>query len=127
MFRNLRAAVRLGGRVVIETNHRDALCAFIARGSKLCMRMPDGAIFVDEPTFDAVSGVAILNWYWSGPGGSGEKHIKWRCYTPTEIVQMLERAGLRFQGAYKGLSNTLFKAEGPEAGGRLSVIAIRED
>ena len=127
IFRTLRAAVRPGGRVVVETNHRDLMCAYIARASKLSMRMPDGTIFLDEPTFDAISGVVALNWYWSGPAGSGEKHAQWRCYTPTQIVAMLERAGLRFAGAYKGLSKTPYRAEGPEAGGRLTVIAVRED
>lgn len=103
------------------------MCAFIARGSKASMRMSDGTLFVDEADFDAISGVVSLNGYWSGPSGSGEKHAKWRCYTPTQIVRLLERAGLRFAGAYKGLSKTTYKAEGPEAGGRLAVVAVRED
>jgi SAM-dependent methyltransferase len=127
IFRTLRGAVRPGGRVVVETNHRDLMCAFIARGSKASMRLPDGSLFIDEPDFDAIAGVVSLNWYWSGPGGSGEKHAKWRCYTPTQIVSLLERAGLRFAGAYNGLSKTPYRAEGPEAGGRLAVIAVRED
>lgn len=127
MFRTLRSALRPGGRVLVETNHRDMLCAFTSRGSKASMRMPDGTLFIDEPDFDAISGVVSLNWYWSGPSGSGEKHAKWRCYTPTQIVGLLERAGLRFAGAYKGLSKKPYKAEGPEAGGRLAVVAVRED
>jgi 2-polyprenyl-3-methyl-5-hydroxy-6-metoxy-1,4-benzoquinol methylase len=127
IFRTLRGAVRPGGRVVVETNHRDLMCAFIARGSKLTMRMPDGTLFMDESDFDAISGVVRLNWYWSGPGGSGEKHADWRCYAPTQIVGLLDRAGLRLAGAYKGLSKTPYKAEGPEAGGRLAVVAVRED
>lgn len=127
IFRTLRNAVRPGGRVLVETNHRDLMCAFIARGSKFSMRMPDGTLFVDEPVLDAVSGIVTLNWYWSGPTGSGEKHARWRCYTPTEIVRLLERAGLRFVGAYGGLSKTPFTAQGPEAGGRLAVIGIRDE
>ena len=126
IFRNLREAVRPGGRVVVETNHRDLLCASIARGSKLSMRLPDGTIFLDDPTFDAISGIVTLNWYWWGPRGSGEKHAEWRCYTPTQIVSMLERVGLRFAGAYQGISTIPFKAEGPDAGGRLAVVAIRK-
>ena len=126
-FRTLRSALRPGGRLLVETNHRDLVCAFISRGSKRSMRMPDGTLFIDESDFDAVTGIASLNWYWSGPRGCGEKHAKWRCYTPTQIVGLLERAGLRFTGAYKGLSNTPFKAEGPEVGGRLAVVAVREN
>ena len=127
IFRTLRGAVRPGGRVVVETNHRDLMCAFIARGSKASKRMPDGTLFVDEPEFDAISGVVHLNWYWSGPAGAGEKHAEWRCYTPTQIVGLLERAGLRFEGAYQGLSKIPYRAEGPEVGGRLAVVAVRED
>ena len=126
-FRTLRGALRPGGRVLVETNHRDLVCALISRGSKVSRRMPDGTLFIDEPDFDAISGVVSLNWYWSGPGGSGEKHAKWRCYTPTQIVTLLEGAGLRFAGAYKGLSKIPYKAEGPEAGGRLAIVGVRED
>jgi SAM-dependent methyltransferase len=127
LFSTLRAAVRPGGRVVVETNHRDSMCAFIARAARQSLRLPDGTLFVDEPDFDAISGVVRLNWYWSGPTGSGEKHAHWRAYTPTQIVDLLRRAGLRFDGAYKGLSKTPYKSEGPDAGGRLAVVAVRPD
>jgi len=127
IFRALRGAVRPGGTVVVETNHRDMVCAFIAHGSKISKRLSDGTLFLDESDFDPISGMVRLNWYWSGPGGSGEKHAEWRCRTPTQIVGLLERAGLRFAGAYKGLSKTPYKAQGPEAGGRLAVVAVRED
>ena len=62
-----------------------------------------------------------------GPNGSGEKHAKWCCYTPTQIVGLLERAALRFVGAYKGLSKIPYKADGREAGGRLALVAVRAD
>ena len=89
--------------------------------------MADGTLFIDEPDFDAISGVVRLNWYWSGPSGSGEKHAEWRCYTPTQIIGLLERADLRFEATYNGLSKTTYKAEGPDAGGRLAVVAVRDD
>jgi SAM-dependent methyltransferase len=127
LFRSLRGAVRRGGRVVVETNHRDLLCAFLARGGKHSLRMADGTLFLDEPKFDPIAGVVTLNWYWSGPNGSGEKHARWRCYTPTEIVRLLEHAGLRVIGTYKGLSKTRYAADGPEVGGRLGIIAIRDE
>jgi SAM-dependent methyltransferase len=126
IFRTLRDAVRPGGRVLVETNHRDLMCSFIARGSKASRRLPDGTLFLDEPELDAISGVVRLNWYWSGPAGSGEKHAEWRCYTPTQIVGLLERAGLRFIGAYQGLSKNPYRAEGMEVGGRLAVVCRRE-
>jgi SAM-dependent methyltransferase len=127
MFRTLRAALRPGGRVVVETNHRDLVCATLARGQKMSMRTPDGTIFLDDPTFDAIAGIVTLNWYWWGPNGAGEKHLSWRCYSPTQIVRMLDDAGLRFAGAYKGLSKTPFESQGPDAGGRIAIVATRED
>jgi 2-polyprenyl-3-methyl-5-hydroxy-6-metoxy-1,4-benzoquinol methylase len=127
IFRTLRGAVRPGGRVLVETNHRDLKCAFIAHGANASKRLPDGTLFLDESDFDAISGVVHLNWHWSGPEGSGEKHAEWRCYTPTQIVDLLRCAGLRFTGAYKGLSKAPYRAEGPEAGGRLAVVAARDD
>lgn len=127
LFRTLREAVRPNGRVLVETNHRDSVCAFLARGGKSSKRMSDGTLFLDEPQFDPIAGIVTLNWYWSGPNGSGEKHAQWHCYTPTEIVRLLERAGLRFLGAYKGLSKTPYTAEGAEMGGRLAVVATREE
>ncbi len=127
IFRTLHDAVRPGGRVLVETNHRDLMCAFIARGSKFSLRLPDGTLFLDEAQFDSLSGVSRLNWYWHGPRGSGEKHADWRCYTPTQILTLLQRAGLQFQSAFSGFSNAPFKAEGPEAGGRLAVVAIRPE
>jgi SAM-dependent methyltransferase len=127
LFRSLRAAVRRGGRVLVETNHRDLVCAQLARRCKHSMRMEDGTIFLDEPTFDPIAGVVTLNWYWSGPNGSGEKHARWRCYTPTGIVGLLQRAGLRVIGTYAGLSKEPYRAEGPDVGGRMGIIALRED
>ena len=126
IFRSLRNAVRPGGRVVVETNHRDLLCAYIAHGAKASRRLPDGTLFIDEPEFDPITGIVQLNWYWSGPKGSGVKRAQWRCYTPSQIVGLLEQAGLAFSGAYQGLSKTPYRAEGPEAGGRLAIIAQRE-
>lgn len=127
IFRTLRGAVRQGGRVLVETNHRDLTCARIAHGANGSKRLPDGTLFLADSDFDAISGVVHLNWYWSGPGGAGEKHGDWRCYTPTQITDLLRRSGLHFVGAYKGLSKAPYRPEGPEVGGRLAVVAVRED
>ena len=78
---------------------------------------------MERSLFDAISGIVTLHWYWAGPAGSGEKHARWRCYTPTQIVELLERAGLRSTGAYYGLSTTPFSAEGQDLRGRLAVLS----
>ena len=89
--------------------------------------MADGTLFLNEPQFDPIVGVITLNWHWSGPNGAGEKHAQWRCYTATEIVRLLERAGLRFVGPYKGLSKTPYTGEGTKMGGRLAIVAMRKE
>lgn len=127
IFRTLRDAVRPGGRVLVETNHRDLTCVHIAHGTRISKRLADGTLFLADSDFDAISGVVRLNWYWSGPSGAGEKHGDWRCYTPTQITDLLRRSGLHFVGAYKGLSKAPYRPEGPEVGGRLAVVAVRED
>ena len=123
MFRSLRAAVRVGGRILIETNHRDLFCAHTARGGQFAKRLEDGTLFLDSPEFDPIAGTVRLHWYWSGPEGSGEKHAFWRCYTPTQIIGLIEQAGLRVAGIYKGLSGVPY---GPEAS-RMAVVAERMD
>lgn len=127
LFVNLRNALRPGGRLLVETNHRDLMCSYIARGSKSAMRLPDGTLFLDEPRFDPISGVVELHWHWAGPHSHGEKHARWRAYTPTEIVRLLEACGLRLLGAYQGFTGKPFAAEGPEVGGRLGLLLERPE
>lgn len=126
-FRAMRDAVRPGGLVVIETLHRDAMVALILRGSAPGMRLPDGTLLVETPKFDAVAGRMETCWYWSGPSGSGEKPASIRAYSITEIVRMLEVAGLRFRSAHAGCSTEPFRAEGPLMGGRVAILAERAD
>jgi hypothetical protein len=110
--------------VLVETNHRDFLCASLTRGERFVRRMEDGTLFLDQPSFDPLAGTVAMNWYWSGPNGSGEKHAFWRCYTPTEIVDLLEHAGLKFEAAYEGLSKRPYGSGAPT---RLSVVALRPE
>ena len=115
LFGTLREAVRAGGRVLVETNHRDSLCAFLAHGAKGSRRLLDGTLFLDEPEFDPISGVMGLNWYWSGPGGSGEKHAKWRAYTPTEMIPVGERRAALHRRVQGPVENSVY---GKGAGSR---------
>ncbi len=125
ILETLRAAVRPGGLVFVETNHRDLMAAFLARGVAPSQRLPDGTLVVEEPRFDAVSGRMETCWYWSGPGGQGRKPASLRVYTATELVGLLQRAGLRFRSAHRGCSAEPFRSEGPDLGGRLGLLAER--
>ena len=114
----LTQTVRQGGLVLVETMHRDYIIAKL--GSKPAQRLPDGTLVVEEPNFDPIRGRVETTWFWSGPKGSGEKTASIRIYTATELVALLERAGLKFKSAHNGRSTEPF-----EAGGRLALLAER--
>jgi len=121
----LRAAVRPGGLVFVETGHRDLAVTSLARGMQPSQRLPDGTRIIEDPHFDAISGGMETCWYWSGPSGQGKKAASLRLYTATELVRLLERAGLRFRSAHRGCTPEPFRAEGPDLGGRLGLLAER--
>jgi SAM-dependent methyltransferase len=121
----LRAAVRPGGLVFVETNHRDLTASFLAHGVPPSQRLADGTLVVEQPHFDPIAGRMETCWYWSGPAGQGQKPASLRVYSATELVRLLERSGLRFRSAHRGCSPEPFRAEGPDLGGRLGLLAER--
>ena len=125
IFKTLHAAVRPGGRVLVDTMHRDAAAARFSRGIRPAQRLADGTLLVEEPAFDAFSGRVNTTWYWSGPAGKGHKSASLRLYTATELIGLLQSAGLRFLSAHRGCSLEAFKAEGTDMGGRLALLAER--
>ncbi len=126
ILRTLAGAVRPGGRVFVDTMHRDAAVAVFSRGVTPGRRLPDGTLMVEQPVFDPVAGRVMTCWYWSGPSGAGAKLASLRLYCITEIVGLLERAGLRFVSAHKGCSPEPFDGSGPLMGGRVGLLATRE-
>jgi SAM-dependent methyltransferase len=125
ILRTLRDAVRPGGRVFVDTMHRDPLVASLSRDFRPSRRLPDGTLFMEEATFDPIRGRLQTRWYWSGPGGSGSKEADLRVYCATELIALLERVGLRFISAHAGISAERFRAERPSMGGRVGVLAER--
>lgn len=121
----LGGAVRPGGLVFVETNHRDLMASFLARGVAPSQRLPDGTLVVEDPRFDPVSGRLETCWYWSGPAGHGSKRASLRVYSATELVRLMQSAGLRFRSAHRGCSPEPFRAEGPDLGGRIGLLAER--
>lgn len=121
----LRAAVRPGGLVFVETAHRDLAVTLLASGMQPSQRLPDGTLVIEDPHLDAITGRMETCWYWSGPSGQGKKPASLRLYTGTELVRLLERAGLRFRSAHRGCTPEPFRAEGPDLGGRLGLLAER--
>jgi SAM-dependent methyltransferase len=122
----LREAVRPGGLVFVETNHRDSVVIGLSKNPRHGHRLPDGTLLVEEPRLDQLSGRIETTWYWSGPGGSGQKSASFRMYAATELVRLLEAAGLRLRSAHSGGSPEPFPTGGPPSATRLGLLAVRE-
>lgn len=126
ILRTLAGAVRPGGLVLVETVHRDLVVVRRSRGSTGgAQRLADGTLIVEEARFDSIAGRVDTTWYWSGPRGSGAKSASMRIYTATELVRLLEAAGLRVRSAHRGCSPAPFVFDPADAGGRLALLAER--
>jgi SAM-dependent methyltransferase len=125
VIRTLAAAVRPGGLVLVETMHRDLFIARRTRGATPAHRQPDGTLFLEETRFDPVGGRCDTTWHWAGPAGSGAKSSSMRIYSITELAHLLDAAGLRLRSLHRGCSLEPFVSDGPDAGGRVALIAER--
>ena len=126
ILRTLAGSLRPGGLVLVETIHRDLVVARRSRGSHGgARRMDDGTLVVEEARFDPIAGRVDTTWHWSGPAGSGAKSASIRIYAATELVKLLEEAGLRLRSAHRGCSSEPFAFDVPDAGGRLALVAER--
>jgi SAM-dependent methyltransferase len=120
----MRAALKPGGKVAVDTMHRDVLAARLARDAMPAHRLPDGTLLVEEARFDPVAGRVETTWFWAGPNGSGKKSASIRVYTITELVRLLERVGLRLQAALHPDTGAVFTPSGPALGGRVLLVAV---
>jgi SAM-dependent methyltransferase len=120
----LRAAVRPGGLVFIETMHRDRVVAR-SQNERPAQRLPDGTLIIEEPRLDPVSGRVDTTWYWSGPAGAGRKSASMRIYNATELVRLAEAAGLRFRSAHSGCSPEPFSTPTSPIANRLGLLLER--
>ncbi|MGZ6135210.1 MAG: class I SAM-dependent methyltransferase [Myxococcaceae bacterium] len=122
----LAAAVRPGGRVAVDTMHRDVLAARLSRESVPAHRLPDGTLLLEQPRFDPVAGRVETTWFWAGPAGSGQRSASIRVYSITELVRLLETVGLRLQAALHPQSGAPFSPAGPSLGGRVLLVTERD-
>jgi len=121
----LRAAVRPGGKVFIDTMHRDAVAVMLSKTPRPAHRLADGTLLVEEPRLDPVAGRVETTFHWSGPSGSGAKIASLRIYSVTELVRLLEAAGLRFVSLHAGCSPAPYVELPKAAGGRAGLLAVR--
>ncbi len=125
VLRTLAAALRPGGAVAIETIHRDAVAAMLAHAPAPACRLPDGTLVIEEPRLDPVAGRMENTAWWAGPAGSGQKSASIRAYALTELLRLLERAGLRSRAVLQPGSGAPFEGRGPFFGGRVLLLAER--
>lgn len=121
VLRTMSDAVRPGGRLVLETLHRDPVVRRIASGGPPGVRYPDGTLVVEELRFDPVAGRVDTTWHWSGPRGNGSKPASFRIYAIPELVALLREVGLRVVSVHDGLSTALFTPSSP----RVALLAER--
>lgn len=118
----LARALAPGGRLIVETMHRDQLCVRLAHQHVPASRTDDGTLVLEQPRFDPVAGRVETTWYWSGPRGSGSKSASLRVYCVTELARLIERVGLRVADAKAGLSTEPYRPQSPT---RIALVAER--
>ncbi len=87
-----RAALRPGGRFLLETAHRDGVVRLMPVQEA---RLPDGRAFRSVPRFDPVAGVLALTWTVTSAAGTRTFTTRLRPYSATELSEMLAEVGFR--------------------------------
>jgi ubiquinone/menaquinone biosynthesis C-methylase UbiE len=114
----IRRVLRPGGRLVIETSHRDVI---VLRWSDSDWRlMGEGRLLLEQRTFDPAAGIAQTTQTLIDGGGARESR-SWsvRVYTATELLAMLARAGFAEAKAYGDFDGSPF-----EPASRLVIVAL---
>jgi ubiquinone/menaquinone biosynthesis C-methylase UbiE len=115
----IRRVLRPGGRLVIETMHRDLLVrSFSEQDWRLA---GEGRLLLEQRTFDSASGVTQTTQTLVDKSGAREsRSFSVRVYTVTELVAMLTRAGFEEAKCYGDLAGTALGSDT-----RLVIVARR--
>src|SRR5262245_21244483 len=114
----IRRVLRPGGRLVIETNHRDRLPP--RSPTREWYPRGDSAFLLSESRVDRVAGtVELTHTYLSVSGSPQTRTIRWRAYSVTELARMLADIGFAEVTCYGNLDGGPF---GPDT--RLVIVAM---
>jgi SAM-dependent methyltransferase len=92
VLREIRRVLRPGGRLVIETNHRDRLPPRSPR--REWYPLGNDAFLLEESRVDRVAGtVELTHTYLRASGQPQTRTILWRAYSVTELAGMLRDSG----------------------------------
>jgi len=104
-----RRVLRPGGRLVVETMHRDRLVRIFRPEN--WEELPDGALLVERRSFDHAEGVIETMHMLVEPDGTRKSvPYRLRLYTATELGRMVREAGfedLAYYGDYEGAPVTV--------------------
>jgi SAM-dependent methyltransferase len=115
----IRRVLRPGGRLVIETMHRDLLVRrFHDQDWRL---LGQGRLLLEQRTFDAASGLVQTTQTLIDTSGDRDSHsFSVRVYSATELVAMLSRAGFEDARCHGDLDGSPFATDT-----RLVIVASR--
>ncbi len=87
-----RRALVPGGRLLLETAHRDGVVRLLRARE---VRAADGRTWREEPRFDPVTGVLETSWTLEAPDRRRTFTTRLRPYSATELRDLLAAAGFR--------------------------------
>jgi SAM-dependent methyltransferase len=113
----IRRVLRPGGRLVIETNHRDRLA--LRSPAREWYPLGEGAFLLAESRVDRIAGTVEMTHTYLPVGGFPQtRTIHWRAYSVTELARMLADVGYGEVACYGTLEGGPF---GPDT--RLVLVA----
>jgi ubiquinone/menaquinone biosynthesis C-methylase UbiE len=114
-----RRVLRPGGRLVLDTTHRDRLVRSFEAST--CRMLGDGTILVEQHTFDLRTGwLETRHRYLHDDDEPSESISRLRVYSTTELAKMLGTAGFRQVEFFGGLDGRTLSPDG-----RLVAVATR--
>jgi SAM-dependent methyltransferase len=107
VLKEIRRVLGPGGRLIVETNHRDRLPP--RSPWREWYPLGDRAFLLKESRVDRVTGIVEMTHTYLPVGGAPEaRTIRWRAYSATELVRLVTEAGFTAVSCYGSLRGEPF-------------------